>query len=214
MVSRSLHIIAGNGSGLAFIYRDKHTVEIKENGQKKSFEYLVCTIRIQGILVTLAIIYHPPYSTTNRVTIPMFIDEFTQFLPGILVKYRNLITLGDFNLHLDTTDPDAAIFTDIMDAMGLTPHVTVATHVAGHTLDQMYTVLNSQVEVVQCSQGPLLSDHHVIIGHLAPPKNATTIHTIKCRQIKLIDLEAFKNDISTEDIPLTDNDTVISALDS
>ena len=144
----------------------------------------------------------------------MFIDEFTQFLPGILVKYRNVITLGDFNLHLDTTDPDAAIFTDIKDAMGLTPHVTVATHVAGHTLDQMYTVLDSQVEVLQCSQGPLLSDHHVIIGHLALPKNAATICTIKGRKIKGIELEAFKNDINTEDIPLTDIDTAISALDA
>ena len=96
--------------GLAFIYRDKHTVEIKESGQKQPFEYLVCTIHIRGTLMTLAIIYHPPYSTANQVTIPMFIDEFTQFHPGILVKYTNVITLSDFNLHLDTTDPDAAIF--------------------------------------------------------------------------------------------------------
>ena len=66
------------GGGVALIHSDKHIVNVKESGQKKSFEYLVCTIRIRGTVVTRVIIYHPPYSPGNRVTNPMFIDEISQ----------------------------------------------------------------------------------------------------------------------------------------
>ena len=49
-----------------------------------------------------------------------------------------------------------------MDAMGLTPHVKIPTHRAGHTLDQIYTILDSQVTISECHEGPMLSDHTAI----------------------------------------------------
>ena len=49
-----------------------------------------------------------------------------------------------------------------MDAMGLTPHVKIPTHRAGHTLDQIYTILDSQVTISECHEGHMLSDHTAI----------------------------------------------------
>ena len=83
------------GGGLALIYKDKYIAEVKSKGKLTSCQYMVCTIRIRGTIITLVIICHPPYSKASRVT--MFIDEFVDFITGILVKYPNIVMLGDFN---------------------------------------------------------------------------------------------------------------------
>ena len=179
------------GGGLALIYKDKYIVNTMEKGQMRSYEYLVCTIRIRGTVITLVIIYHPSFSRASRITIPIFIDEITEFLPNVLVKYTNIIMLGDFNLHLDSDDPDAVLFSDILDAMGLIPHISVPTHIAGHTLDQIYSVLNSRAIVRNCSQSALLSDHYAVLGHIVIPHTATTVRTVKARKLKNIDISMF-----------------------
>ena len=69
----------------------------------------------------------------------MFIDDLAQFLQNILIEDKNIVLLGDLNLHLETDDPDTMLFSDIVDPMGFSPHVNIPTHKAGHTLDQVYT---------------------------------------------------------------------------
>ena len=122
--------------------------------------------------------------------------------------------LGDFNLHLDSDDPDAVLFSDILDAMGLIPHISVPTHIAGHTLNQIYSGLNSRAIVCNCSQSALLSDHYAVLGHIVIPHTATTIRTVKARKLKNIDISMFMEDINTDAIPLTVIDEVVTALDT
>ena len=39
----------------------------------------------------------------------MFLDEFTEWLPDQLAKYKNIIMMGDINFHLNKVDDlDAA----------------------------------------------------------------------------------------------------------
>lgn len=202
------------GGGLALIHKEGYTVKIIESGQKQSFEYLLCSVVIQNNIVTLAMIYRPPHSEKNPCTSLMFIDDFTQFLPDILTEHKNIVILGDFNLHLEADDPDSRVFTDIVDAMGLTPHVTIPTHKAGHTLDQVYTLLDNQVEVSKCSQGLLLSDHFVIECHASVPTSSIATKTVTSRKLKDIDYTAFMNDINNDAIRLTDIDEAVRTLDA
>ena len=66
----------------------------------------------------------------------MFLDEVTDFLATFLVEYNNIIIMGDFNIHVNNTnDPDAQIFLDTMEALGLDNHVNFSTHNRGNTLD-------------------------------------------------------------------------------
>ena len=202
------------GGGLALVYKDKYIVETLEKGQKKSFEYLICSIRIRGTAVTSVIIYHPPYSGVNRVTVPTFIDEFIQFLPNIIINYKNTLILGDFNLHLDTDDPNAGVFADALEAMGLIGHVTLPTHIAGHTLDQIYSVLESPVKVNNIGQGPLISDHHIIYGYVSIPKNAVVTRSVKLRKFKDIDITALMHDFIPENISATDINEAVTTFDT
>ena len=51
-----------------------------------------------------------------------------------------LILSGDFNFHMDVTSyVDARVFSDLPTSMGLKQHVTVPTHISGHTLDLLIT---------------------------------------------------------------------------
>ena len=175
---------------------------------------MLCSILINGNIVTLAVIYHPPYSKNNPVTASAFIDDFTQFLPDLLTEHKNVILLGDFNIHLDTDDPNATMFTEILDAMGLVPHVKTSTHKAGHTLDQVYTVLDSQIKISGCCQGTLLSDHYIIQCQASIPTNITVSRSVTSRKLIDIDHKAFMNDINCEAINMTNIDEAIKTLNA
>ena len=200
--------------GLALIYKDKHNVEELEKGQKQSFEYLICSIKLRGTATTLAIICHPGYSKVSRVTVTTFIDELTQFIPKIIMNYKNAIILGDFNLHLDTDDPNAGMFADTLDAMGLTEHVNFQTHRAGHTLDQIYSVLDNPVTVFSVAQGPLILDHNIIHGHITIPRNATITRTVVSRKFNEIDCDKFMDDIELNRISFDNIDEAVRSFDT
>jgi len=169
------------------ICKEENTVKIIESYQKRSFEYLLCSIVIKGNKVTIARIYRPPYSKKKPSTSSMFIDNLAQFLQDMLIEHNNIVILGYLNLHLETGDPNAMVFSDLVDAMGLIPHVNIPTHKAGHTLGQVYTVLDSQVTISQCCQGLLLYDHFVIECHALNPRNSTTTKPVTSRKFKNID---------------------------
>ena len=55
----------------------------------------------------------------------MFLDEFTEWLPDQLVKYKNVMIVGEINFHLNgIDDPDATTLKDTLDALGLKIHNT------------------------------------------------------------------------------------------
>ena len=130
--------------------------------------------------------------------------DFANFLADIIVKYNNILILGDFNLHLDDSeDTDAMLFKDIMHAMGRISYVNFPTHLAGHTLDQVYTVLGSRITVRKCAQDPLISDHYTVKGCVLVPYISTTTRYIQSRKLKAIDINSFIEDINTGNIPPT-----------
>ena len=46
-------------------------------------------------------IYHPPYSGHNLTTNYMFLDDLTEWLAESLVNDKNIIILGNFNMHIN-----------------------------------------------------------------------------------------------------------------
>ena len=95
--------------------------------------------------------YHPPYLDRDPITNAMILDKVTDFLATFLVEHNNIIITGDFNIHVnDTNDPEAQIFLDTMEALGLDNHVNFATHNRGNTLDLVLTEVLSSLSEVTC----------------------------------------------------------------
>ena len=136
---------------------------------------------------TVLAVYHPPYLEKAPITNAMFLDEVT-----FLVEHNNIIIRGDFNVHVNNTnDPEAQIFLDTMEALGLDNHVNFAMYNRNNTLDLVLTEALSSLSVVTCRQGPFLSEDCSIELEVAIPKPALKRQTITLCIIK---------DVVTEDL--------------
>ena len=129
-----------------------------------SFQHLDVSVSYGKFKIRLVLIYRPPPSKKNKLTIPMFLEEFSQ-LAEILMEDCTfpLAVVGDFNFHLDTpNNQDALKFNDLLDSTNLVQHVKGSTHRHGHTLDLIITrgeeKLIANVQVLS----DVYSDHKVV----------------------------------------------------
>lgn len=122
----------GTGGGLAVIFKSAHHCRlITPPASYSSFEIQTIEINSTTSPLLCAVIYRPPKYNKN------FINEFSEFLSMISLKYDTYILCGDYNIHSSCcpTKPLAKEFNDILDCFNLTQSVTGPTHNKGHTLD-------------------------------------------------------------------------------
>ena len=141
-----------SGGGLALVTKNKYEVKTVNKGENLSFQYALQNIAIHKIELLLVIaVYTPPYSSVNQTTLNTFLNEFPHWLSTKITEDKNIVVVGDFNVHVnDECDIDANIFNDMMIAMGLKQWVTFPTHCNGNTLDLVMTQLGSKLTVNKC----------------------------------------------------------------
>ena len=77
-------------------------------------------------------------------------DEYVEFLADVLADHRNILILGDFNIHVNSKDnPDAEVFSGMMEALGLNQHTNFSTHRSGNILDLVFTEVISSLKVLK-----------------------------------------------------------------
>ena len=77
-----------------------------------------------------------PYTALNVLDQDLDRSELTSLLDNLQTCPQDLITVGDFNIHIDNaTDSFAKAFADILSSGNLNQHVNGSTHRSGHTLD-------------------------------------------------------------------------------
>ena len=65
-----------------------------------------------------------------------FIQDFYDFVAGIVLNTEHLLIIGDFNIHVCCDSrPLVKDFLNLIDSFNLTQSVTVPTQEKGHTLD-------------------------------------------------------------------------------
>ena len=107
------------------------------------------------------VIYHPPAG--NDTTNAMFIDEITKLIADRIAKDNNMVILGDLNIHVDDlSNMDSYIFNDTMHAFGFKQHVTLPTHKCSHTLDLIFSEMNSELNLHNCTVHEFISDHNLV----------------------------------------------------
>ena len=85
-------------------------------------------------------IYHPPYSGHHLTTNNMFIGDLIEWLAESLVNDKNMITMGDFNIHIKKReDKDATAFMNTIESLSFQQYVNFSTHRMGNTLDLVLT---------------------------------------------------------------------------
>ena len=118
-------------------------------------------------------IYHPPYSGCNLITNNMFTDDLTEWLAESLVNDKNMIIMGDFNIHIVKRgeDEDATAFMNTIEALDFQQHVNFPTHRMGNILDLVLTESSEPFRIETILPGNYISDHCTVNCTISLAKN-------------------------------------------
>lgn len=206
-----------SGGGLALVY-NQCLLKIRQDkcGSTRSFEYAVWKILMKGECFTLIGIYHPPYSTANKITMQMFLEDFTEWLSEILPDYNNIFMTGDFNIQVnDYENENTCMFNDILQIYGLKQHVKFATHKLGNTLDLVITECISKVDVHKCVPGMYFSDHCSVNCVTKIPKPDITVEKIRYRKLRTIDVNKLIEELECDTLQeIEDLDNLVDTFES
>ena len=137
------------GNGIVLIHKKSLNIQQLEQGNTPTIEYAVWKMIANNIPIHLIGLYHPP--STDRMTTTMFLDEITEILMTLILKYNNIMLLGDFNMHIeDISNLDNIIFNDTMETIGLIQHVKSCMHKQGNILDLIFSEAYSQLRMSNC----------------------------------------------------------------
>ena len=189
-----------SGGGVGFMY--KSTFEVREDdqllGDYETMEHLL--VEVEGnVTWRIATVYRPPPSSKNRLTNSQFLEDMEATLTELLMLPGRLLIVGDFNLHFDDlSDKHVWSFRDLLEAVGMTQHVTQPTHRDGHILDFVISrqcdALLQDVEVLpRC-----VSDHHAVTCQLQMTRPVLAARTMPCRKMRNINPVRFARDLGVQ----------------
>ena len=145
----------------------------------------------------------------------MFIDDISNWLPDRLIKYNNVVLIGDMNIHLNNhTSDDAGIFIDMLEAMGFKIHMAGPTHCSRNTIDLIATQSGSTLDVISCTCGPYLSDHCVLNHTMSVVHEEAIRKSITYRKVRSININKFITDCDLWNITVSDVDDMVNAFNN
>ena len=146
----------------------------------------------------LVIIYHPPPSTSNGLSVKLFLEEFSAYLEHLALAPGHLLLAGYFNFHIgQPDDSDAGRFLRILDSFDLMQHVTEPTHCNGHSLDLVITRANVNGMVSNCRVRHRISDHFAVHCNLHFAKPPLDRKEISFRKTRSIDFTRFREELAS-----------------
>ena len=151
----------------------------------------------------MCVVYAPKCKQSSAQAHNTFISEFTPILIDHLWKSLNVLSLGDFNYHVNA-ETNACIkeFLGLLECFGLKNHVEVETHIKGNTLDLVITRENYFLLMDITTDTSVISDHAAVLFGIPAPKPLSENKTTKCRRWNSLDLDAFKSELTIADMHL------------
>ena len=137
------------------------------------------------------VIYRPPPSSANRLSVTLFKEELSILLESSVISDRQLLLVGDFNVHVDnSTNNMGSFFLDILTYFGLTQHINKPTHNHGHILDLVITRDQQSIAMLPVVN-PAISDHNLVMFELKTHKPEKESKTVYFRKFKSLDIDKF-----------------------
>lgn len=181
----------GRGGGIIVVYKLQHKMHPVSVPPFKTFECLALNVydthsALHSAMVT---IYRPPKLNKD------FLSEFADLLSILSVRFKRILILGDFNIHVDQKACLLAKdFLSLLDCFNFFQFVNVPTHCKGHTLDLIIANDSSLSNLSVVDAG--LSDHLAILFNIETfHSSRETSRTISFRKWQSIDHATFANSI-------------------
>ena len=187
------------GGGTALLFAQSIDTKLIDSGETSSFEFseYVESSDISDInKLRFCVVYRPPYSASDPITVQRFLSEFPRYLETVILLPEPLVICGGFNSRIDVFDDhDTAAFMDLLESMALEQHVSFATHEYGHTLQLIITRSSDSLLLGKPSSGPFISDHCIVSCFLDVCKLVPKKKLVSFRRTKAIDITAFRSEL-------------------
>jgi hypothetical protein len=179
------------GGGVGLVHRDNYRVKLDRSKKFTSFEHQVVSVTFGTESLKVVIFYKPTglYDETFHI-------ELNECLTNLFSRgnFKPLF-LGDFNFHVDDlSNPHANKFKDTLQLFGLTQHVNLPTHTAGHTLDLVITRNNLDVHNIK-TEASIVSDHDAVLFDLSSPRPVPPLTTVYYRKWHQAYIPSLVNDL-------------------
>ena len=190
------------GGGVALLVRNQFKVCKQQLADYKSFEAFEAVLKSSGNHnLSLVIIYRPPLSTSNGLSVKLFLEEFSAYLEHSALAPGHLLLAGDFNFHIDQPDDsDARCFLRVLESFDLMQHVTGPTHYDGHSLDLVITRANVNGMVSNWLVGHRISGHFAVRCNLHYAKPPPERKMISFRKTRSIDFTRFREELASSSL--------------
>ena len=192
------------GGGVALVYKDSIPIKLCKHVFLTQFEYMKCSVELNKKNIDIFVVYRPPPSPTNGLTVSAFITEWSDFLPQHTLSKSDIVLLGDINFHLEnSTQSNSRSFIQTLESNNLKQHTQGPTHYSGHTLDVVITRETSTLirdvtvtDIGLCNDdGNLLNGHYAIIFTINQPLSGSSNKVVSFRSYKNINLDNLRSDI-------------------
>ena len=155
-------------------------------------------LRSPTTVLRIGVLYRPPPSTQNGLTVSLFFDEFPALLERLAVASGKLLLLGDFNFHIDdTTNRQASNFLELLNNHNLVQHIIGPTHKDSHTLYLVITRASEDTILRWSIMDTHLSDHKIIHAKLSLVRPRPQRIEKQYRKLRSVNSAAFRNDVMT-----------------
>ena len=203
------------GGGVALLHKTRYQVTRDHNApQLDLLENGIWSTRVRNRILTTAGLYHPPLGNT-RNTPARFLDQVSELVQYLFTNHKNLVLLGDFNIHVNRLDnQDTQAYIDTMEALGLVQHIDQPTHQLGNTLDLIYTESLKPILVNHAFTSNFILDHCLVGIELQMKKQQVRIESSKTRNYKNFSTSSFETSFNNSTILEEDNfELAVKALE-
>ena len=189
------------GGGVALLHKDRYQVARDHNApQLDLLEYGIWSTRVRNRILTIVGLYHPPLGST-RNTPARFLDQVSELVQYLFTNHKNLVLLGDFNVHVNRLDnQDTQAYIDTMEALELVQHIDQQMHQLGNTLDLIYTESLEPILVNHAFTSSYILDHCLVGIELQMKKQQVRIESSKARNNKNFDTSSFETSFNNSAI--------------
>lgn len=163
----------GRGGGLATVFKSNFQCRQAQSDSSSSFELQTFVINL-NFPVLCALICRPPQFNKD------FIQDFSDFVAGLILNYDYFLIAGDFNIHVCCESrPLVNEFLNLVDSFNLTQSVSGPTHEKGHTLDLVLSFSLSVCVSEICDMR--ISDHFPVLFNVTLPCSQVKLRAPRCR---------------------------------
>ena len=178
----------------------------------KSFELMELLLHSFTPKTNMMIIYRPPPSSNNQLTLSLFFDEFSQLLERSVSSPGQLLLCGDFNFHAeDPSDHNTRKFLDLLHCFNLDVYNDhSSTHKDNHKLDLVIGRSDENLVADSHVHDPIISDHFAIHCKLNSDRPPNPKKTVSYRKLRSVNTDAFRQDILSSELLSTNSSDLTS----